>query len=101
LNKCALELLHDNTSYSRFIFWKECDKNKIDVPDNNTSLYLKEGFISGLFSIYNNNEDFYIQYDIIKPCFKCEFYKKTKKLFSKCLVDIAENLLNFKDIVIY
>ena len=58
LNKVALELIYDTESFSRFKFWKECDNNGLDVPDKLTSLYLKEGYISGLFTIFNNNDIF-------------------------------------------
>ena len=97
LNKISLELLHDNESYSRFTFWKNCDNNNLDVPDKFTSLYLKDGFISGLFSIYNNNDNFCIRYNIINQCYKCGFYKE-KKEYSKCLINITEELLNFNNI---
>ena len=78
LNKVALDLIHDPGSYSRFDFWKECHNYGLDVPNKFTSLYLKEGYISGLFSIYNNNDKFYIKTDIINQCFKCWFYKEKK-----------------------
>ena len=55
LNKVALELIYEPGSYSRFEFWKGCDNYGLDVPNKFTSLYLKEGYISFLFSISNNN----------------------------------------------
>ena len=78
LNKVALELIYDTESLSRFQFWKECDNNGLDVPDKFTSLYLKGGYISGLFTIFNNNDIFCIKTDIINQCFKCGYYKEKK-----------------------
>ena len=78
LNKVALDLIHSTESFSRFQFWKECDNNGLDVPNKFTSLYLKEGYISGLFTIFNNNDIFCIKTDITNQCFKCGYYKEKK-----------------------
>ena len=98
LNKVALELIQDPGAYSRFEFWKECDNYGLDVPNKFTSLYLKEGYISGLFTIYNNNDDFCIKTNITYQCFKCGFYNEKKNIYSKCLINLTEELLNFNSL---
>lgn len=78
LHACSLEMIYNKESNARFLFWKEYDENKIDGEDNNISLFLKEGYISGLFSIYNHNIDFCISYSIKKNCLKCGFKLEKK-----------------------
>lgn len=81
LNKVTLEIIQDPGAYSRFEFWRECDNYGLDVPNKFTSLYLKEGYISGLFTIYNNNDDFCIKANILINVLNVVFIMKKKYIF--------------------
>jgi hypothetical protein len=98
LHKSSLDLIYNINSDSRFKFWQECDTNKIDRGEPNNSMHLKEGFISGLFIIFNHNNDFCITYNINKFCYKCQYNTHINNSFSPCLINITESLIDFKDI---
>ena len=44
------------------------------------------------------NDSFCIKSDTIIQCFKCGFSKVKKHVFSKCLINITEELLNFSGV---
>ena len=89
LDEVVYSLSIDINSESRYDFWSLIDTLNIDNDFNNNT-FGQMGYISGIFSIFNEDKDFCIEIREDSFCYLCQ--KKFSKLFfSKFLIPIHIN----------
>ena len=85
-------LMKDPESEERFKLWSYYDFLKLDT-NSNKSLFGEEGYITGLFKIFENNNDFCLVYEKISKCIIC-LKEEKNNLFYNPLIPLDINIIN-------
>ena len=99
INTCK-ELLKNPDNHIRFYFWKYLSDLNLDINNTNKNEdnYKKFGYISQLFSILNDNENFCILEEKILSCNKCNKDYNNLPFYRRPLIIISSDNLDYKDI---
>ena len=84
--------MNDPESEERFKLWSYYDFLKLDT-NSNKSIFGEEGYITGLFKIFENNNDFCLEYEKISKCIIC-FIEEKNILFYNPLIALDINIIN-------
>ena len=93
LDSCVSNvILSPDNIEERLKFWSFIDSLKLD-HDSESSLFGESGYISGLFQIFHNNQDFCMEIEKLSKCVICD--KETKSYyFENCLLSINNGNIN-------